>query len=295
MTHLELKGFKGLRNLNDLNRGPIVKKPSSEKLVHISIDKIKPGKYQPRQIIEDEALTELASSIKSQGIIQPLIIRKTENDYYEIIAGERRWRAAKIVGLVSLPAIVKEIDDSVALAFALIENIQREDLNPMEEAAAFARFRDEFEMTHSDIAEMVGRARASITNTMRLLSLIDPVKEFLRAGQLDMGHARALLTLESEQQFLLAKKIIEKNLNVRDTEKLSQLMKLSDSTGVEQLTPPVNPYEEKYQDWSTKLSEKFFSKVTVKLNNKGEGRVVIHVNSPEEVDWLVERLAEKET
>lgn len=287
MTHVELKGLKGLKNLNELIHRPIDKKLATEKLEHIAIDDICPGKFQPRQKINQASLQDLARSIKSQGIIQPLITRKIKTGRYEIIAGERRWRAAKIAGLDLVPALVKEIDDDIALACALIENIQRENLNPIEEAFAFLRFKNDFKMTHLEISEMIGRSRTSITNTLRLLSLADPVKEWVRSGQLDMGHARTLLTLDANQQISLAKKIIKDGLNVREAEKSSRLVKLSDFSHNKR-SLHENPYKTKYDNWSAMLSEKLLTKVTVKLNNKGIGKIIINVNSPEEIDRFVD-------
>ena len=202
-----------------------------------------------RQNLDDTTLNELADSIKVQGIIQPLIVRKVEFSKYEIIAGERRWRAATIAGLTHVPAIVRDIEDNVALAFSLIENIQRENLNPVEEAVAFSKFRDEFSMTHDEIAHMLGRSRVSVTNTLRLLSLEARVMKMLEDSKIDMGHARALLTLEPEQQYRVALMIIEKQLNVRLTEELANSFKYQNNQSKDIKTN----YHEKCFDWTREL------------------------------------------
>jgi len=234
--------------------------------------------------MDQDALMELADSIKAQGIIQPIIARRLGGKY-EIIAGERRWRAAKIAKLTEVPVIVKEIDNHTVLAFSLIENIQREDLNPIEEAVAFARFSEEFSMTHLDIAKMIGRSRAAVSNAIRLLSLSDSVKVLLKERMLDMGHARALLTLELEEQQLLAERIIEKTLTVRETEKLARTMKLPRTRKKKSV---VN--DDRSRCWANELTKKLSSKVTINLNNSGSGTVVIHVDSPDEIDWFVKHI-----
>ena len=187
MSNLELKGLKFLRALdNSFQDGESI---PSESITHLAVELLNSGKYQPRKQFDESILDELANSIKVQGIIQPLIVRKIAEECYEIIAGERRWRAAKKAGLTYVPVIIRNIDDNVALAFSLIENIQRENLNPIEEALALNRFREEFDMTHEDIAQMIGRSRVSVTNTLRLLSLDSRVIEMLNEGKIDMGHA----------------------------------------------------------------------------------------------------------
>jgi len=285
--NIELRGLRGLSSLDNLlNEAPT--KDQLENIQQLSIDSLMPSKYQPRKIWDEQALSELAESICSQGIIQPLIVRSKDDNKFEIIAGERRWRAAKLAGLTSIPAVIRDVEDNVALAFALIENIQREDLNPLEEAYAFCRFKDDFSMTHSDIAKMVGRSRTSITNTIRLLSLDDSVKKLLEENHLDMGHARALLTLDTTEQVDLAQKIADQKLSVRQAEELAYTRKIQKSRAPSER---VNKYTSKQEFWASELSKKLSTKVTVKLNNSGEGKVIIHIEDPSEIDWLLNNIS----
>lgn len=290
MSHLELKGLKGLRNLNALSDSKKLSSFSQETLQRLPLNSLAPGRYQPRKHIDDAVLLELAESIKSQGIIQPLIVRPREGRY-EIIAGERRWRAAKLAGLAEVPCVVREVDDNTTLAFALIENIQRENLNPIEEAEAFERFQKDFSMTHSDIAEMVGKSRTTISNALRLLALCEPVKLLLMQGRLEMGHARALLTLSDEEQLLLANQIVNSGLSVREAEKLVQATKLPQRRPEEVVV--ANKFDDQCSRWASELCEVFSSKVTVTFNRQGSGRVVIHVDSPDEIEWLLEHISIK--
>ena len=251
------------------------------------VDQLRAGAYQPRKSFDEATLFELAESIRSQGIIQPLVVRK-QGEYFEIIAGERRWRAAKIAGLKEVPVVIRSIDDNVALAFSLIENIQRENLNPIEEAQAYIRFKNEFDMTHEEIAKTVGRSRASVTNTLRLLTLSEVVKRLLENHKLDMGHARALLTLSHSEQENIANKIVAEQLSVRDTEALAAKIKSPKHIDRKLSTRPS--FTNDCNNWSNKLSDKLSLDVSVKLNQKGIGSVSILVSSLDEVEWLVEHL-----
>ena len=290
MSNLELKGLKLLRALdNSFQDGESI---PSESITHLAVELLNSGKYQPRKQFDESILDELANSIKAQGIIQPLIVRKIAEECYEIIAGERRWRAAKKAGLTYVPVIIRNIDDNVALAFSLIENIQRENLNPIEEALAFNRFREEFEMTHEDIAQMIGRSRVSVTNTLRLLSLDSRVIEMLNEGKIDMGHGRSLLKLSPEQQYQVACTVMEKQLNVRDTEALANRLKSSENAGRDKTFSLAKPHD-KCEEWSTYLSQQFTTNVSVKVNAEGKGKVIIEVNSASEVDWLVKLMSER--
>ena len=290
MSNLELKGLKLLRALdNSFQDGESI---PSESITHLAVELLNSGKYQPRKQFDESILDELANSIKAQGIIQPLIVRKIAEECYEIIAGERRWRAAKKAGLTYVPVIIRNIDDNVALAFSLIENIQRENLNPIEEALAFNRFREEFEMTHEDIAQMIARSRVSVTNTLRLLSLDSRVIEMLNEGKIDMGHGRALLKLSPEQQYQVACTVMGKQLNVRDTEALANRLKSSENAGRDKTFSLAKPHA-KCDEWSTYLSQQFTTNVSVKVNAEGKGKVIIEVNSTSEVDWLVKLMSER--
>src|SRR2546426_7330778 len=195
-----------------------------EALLTLPVARIRPGRYQPRTKMDQQALAELAESIRSQGLMQPLLVRPVDRDRYELIAGERRWRAAQMAGLEEVPALVREVPDEAALAMSLIENIQRENLNPMEEAAGVQRLVDEFKMTHEQAADAVGRSRTATTNLLRLLKLAKPVQEMVMEGALDMGHARALLALDPLRQIEAAHRIAAKGLSVRDTEALVQTL-----------------------------------------------------------------------
>lgn len=281
MSTLELKGLKSLRSIGQLLTDSAV--IQNENIVQLAVDLLSPGRFQPRKQFNESILAELSDSILAQGIIQPLIVRRVAEEKYEIIAGERRWRAATIAGLSYVPAVIRNIEDKVALAFSVIENIQREDLNPIEEAIAFSRFREEFQMTHEEIANMLGRSRASVTNTLRLLTLDSRVRLMLEEGSIDMGHARTLLTLDSEQQYLVACLIKERKLSVREAEELSNTFKLETN----KKNMAHQKYHEKCGDWSHQLSLKFATNVSVKVNQEGKGKVVIEVNSPDEVDWIV--------
>lgn len=287
LTSIELKGLQGLRNLNHMASDSKSINEQKEQLQWLPVDQLMPGKYQPRIQFDESSLNELAQSIQSQGIIQPLVVRERD-DKFEIIAGERRWRASKLAGLLKVPVIIRTIDDNVALAFSLIENIQRQNLNPVEEAYAYVRFKEEFNMTHEEISKTVGRSRASVTNTIRLLSLTDSVKQLLEDRNLDMGHARALLTLSEEDQETVACKVIEKQLSVRDAEKLVSKVKTGGDFSTSSVR--VTAHGKKCDEWAEKLSTETSLNVLVKLNRKGIGTVTIQVDSPEEVDWLVEHL-----
>ncbi|HAU1796505.1 TPA: ParB/RepB/Spo0J family partition protein [Legionella pneumophila] len=290
MSNLELKGLKLLRALdNSFQDGESI---PSESITHLAVELLNSGKYQPRKQFDESILDELANSIKVQGIIQPLIVRKIADERYEIIAGERRWRAAKKAGLTYVPVIIRNIDDNVALAFSLIENIQRENLNPIEEALALNRFREEFEMTHENIAQMIGRSRVSVTNTLRLLSLDSRVIEMLNEGKIDMGHARSLLKLSPEHQYQAACTVIEKQLNVRDAEALANRLKSPGNKGRDKISSLAAPHD-KCEEWSTYLSQQFTTNVSVKVNAEGKGKVIIEVNSASEVDWLIRLMNER--
>ena len=217
----KMKGLgRGLDALLGGDEPAVVERAKSDQQAQLKIDQLQPGKYQPRTKMDDAALRELADSIKSQGIMQPILVRPVNGGRYEIIAGERRWRAARIAGLNEVPVLVRGVPDNVALAMALIENIQREDLNPLEEAVGIQRLVDEFEITHDKAAEMVGRSRSAVSNLLRLLSLAEPVRNLVQDGALDMGHARALLALSGMQQIQTARLVAQRGMSVRETEAL---------------------------------------------------------------------------
>lgn len=255
--------------------------PSTNELKKLPIEWLQPGKYQPRKDMSDEALEELASSIQAQGVIQPIVVRPIAEQRYEIIAGERRWRASQLARLEKVPCLVKDVPDNAAVAIALIENIQREDLNAMEEAVALDRLMNEFELTHQQVAEAVGKSRTAVTNLLRLNGLQGPVKTMVEHGDLDMGHARALLSLENEQQVEAARMVTAKGLSVRETEKL-----------VKKLLSPVQkkekaPLDPNIEALQNSLSEQLGAQVAIQCNNKGQGKLVINYHSLDQLDGIL--------
>ncbi|ACJ17495.1 ParB/RepB/Spo0J family partition protein [Coxiella burnetii] len=257
---------------------------SKTELKKLTIDVIQPGRYQPRRQMDKDALEELANSIRAQGIIQPIIVRPV-GQRYEIIAGERRWRAAQLAGLKEVPAVIRPITDEAAIAMSLIENIQRQNLNAIEEAAALQRLLDEFKMTHEEIAEAVGKSRTSVTNSLRLLKLNPDVKALLEQGHLDMGHARALLALEGFQQSEAANIIIKRALSVRETEKLIQHWQSEGKSSANR--PSMDPDVARLQHH---LSDKLGAAVTIRHGAKGKGKLIIHYNSADELEGILDRI-----
>ncbi len=254
------------------------------KLAHLPVELIQRGKYQPRRDMHPEALEELAESIKVQGVMQPIVVRGIGEGRYEIIAGERRWRATQLAGLDKIPAVIRDVPDEAAIAMALIENIQRENLNPIEEAVALKRLQDEFELTHAEVAQAVGKSRTTITNLLRLIALSEEVKTLLEHGDLEMGHARALLTLEAQQQKEIARQIVAKGLSVRQTEALVRLYQ--ENQGQEKLKPEVQVSADirRLQD---RLSETLGAGVEIQHGAKGKGKLVISYNSLDELDGIL--------
>ncbi len=251
----------------------------------LPVDKIEKGQYQPRLSIEPEALQQLADSIKAQGLIQPVVVRPIGGGKFELIAGERRWRACQIAGLHDIPAVVKDIPDQAAAAMSLIENIQREDLNPLEEAIAMERLIEEFGLTHQQTADSVGRSRSAITNLLRLLVLEDKTKALLDKGELEMGHARALLGLGGSKQVEAAEKVANRGMSVRDTERL--VKKLANPDAGKQVESNKAPEVLKLEQ---QLSEKLGANIQIKYNNKGKGKLTIDYNSLDELDGILEHI-----
>jgi ParB family chromosome partitioning protein len=247
----------------------------------LPIEYIQRGKYQPRKDMNPEKLQELADSIKAQGIIQPVVVRKISLDKYEIIAGERRWRAAQLAGLQQVPVVIRDIDDRTAMAMALIENIQREDLNPLEEADALKRLLEEFEMTHQQVADAVGKSRATVTNLLRLIDLHPDVKKLLITRQLEMGHARALLSMDGGKQVLLANKIVKEGLTVRAAERL-----VKDSRA-EPKIPKIREIDKDTLRLQDELTAKLGAKVSIEHKENGAGKLVIAYSSLEELDGIL--------
>jgi ParB family chromosome partitioning protein len=273
---------KGLgRGLDALLGGD---EPPRDALLTLPVGRIRPGRYQPRTKMDQQALAELAASIRSQGLMQPVLVRPVDRDLYELIAGERRWRAAQMAGLAEVPALIREVADESALAMSLIENIQREDLNPMEEAAGLQRLVEEFRMTHEQAADAVGRSRSATTNLLRLLKLARPVQELVMEGALEMGHARALIALEAARQIELARRVAAKGLSVRETEALVQKLLRGAST------PRRKRADRDLARLEEELAERLGTTVQIKASRKGRGRLIVHYASLDHLDQLLKKL-----
>ncbi len=283
---VKLKGLgRGLDALLDRDGegGPV-----SERQATLRIDQLQRGRYQPRTKMDDSSLEELAASIRTQGLMQPILVRPMGSNRYEIIAGERRWRAAKIAGLAEVPALVREVPDSSALAMALVENIQREDLNPLEEAGGVQRLIGEFKLTHQEAAEAIGRSRTATTNLLRLLNLQKAVQALVFDGKLEMGHARALLPLDGRQQESVAKRVAGEALSVRQTEQLVNAI----------LHPRVGARRRPGADrdiarLEEELSEEIGTKIEIKPGKKGAGKLVISYSSHDHLDDLLSKFRRK--
>jgi ParB family chromosome partitioning protein len=270
------------KEIDDAAQSNLTSVDDSE-LQYLPIEQLQQGKYQPRKDMSAEALEDLSNSIRSQGIIQPIVVRNVDTNTYEIIAGERRWRAAQIAEIDKIPCIIKNVEDEAAIAIALIENIQREDLNAMEEAIALERLLTEFELTHQEVANAVCKSRTAVSNLLRLNKLNEDVKTLLEHGDIEMGHARALLALEDDLQSNTARTVVAKDLTVRETEAL-----------IKKIQAPEKIVEETIKDPDTKnleqnLSEKFGSQVTIAHNKKGKGKLVISYTNLDELDGIVAR------
>ena len=252
------------------------------------ISELQPGKYQPRSIMQEEALFALSQSILKQGVMQPIIVRPVGNNQYEIIAGERRWRAAKLANLNEVPVIIKNIPDESALAMALIENIQRENLNPLEEAVGIKRLIDEFNMTHEEAADAVGKSRVTVSNLLRLLTLTKPVQDRLLNGKIDMGHARALIGLEGGQQIMLCEEIIQKNLSVREVETLVKNLQNSYKTGASPSSPKKTNADVRQLEES--LAETLGASVTIDAKKNGSGVLKVHYRNLEQLDEILKKI-----
>ena len=284
---MKAKGLgRGLDALLDADEGE--RTPPAESLAKLRVDQLERGKYQPRTRMDQASLEELAASIRKQGLIQPILVRPINGGArYEIIAGERRWRAARIAGLDEVPVVVREVPDQAALSMALIENIQREDLNPLEEAQGLQRLASEFGLTHQDIAEAIGRSRAAVTNALRLLNLSPRVQQLLAEGKLDMGHARALLALEGKLQDDAATKVAELGLSVRETEQYVQEL-LDPIAAVAR--KPAAKQDRDVERYAEELSERLGTQVELKTGRKGSGKLIISFTDHRHLESLLARL-----
>ena len=281
---------KGLgRGLDALLAGPEdATATSGESLQTLSVDRIRPGKYQPRSKMDAASLAELAESIREQGVMQPILVRPVDGGRFEILAGERRWRAAQQAGLRQIPALVKNVPDQAALAVALIENIQREDLNPIEEAKGLKRLIDEFGLTHEAAAKSVGRSRSAVSNLLRLNALAGPVQEYLLEGALEMGHARALLALPAAQQAGAAVRVVDASMSVRDTERLVHGLLNPARRAARRKTRPN--YDADTARLENQLAERLAAVVHIEPGRKGAGRIVIRYSTLDQLDGLLQRM-----
>ncbi|MBI3771762.1 MAG: ParB/RepB/Spo0J family partition protein [Gammaproteobacteria bacterium] len=266
--------------------------PVAERELHtLPVDLMQRGKYQPRVDMHPESLEELASSIRAQGLVQPIVVRPIGGGRYEIIAGERRWRASQMAGLQEIPVVVRDVPDQAAMAMALIENIQREDLNPIEEARALQRLILEFSLTHQETADAVGRSRAAVSNLLRLLELHDEVRTMLEHGDIEMGHARALLALTGEDQRAAARKVVAQGLSVRETERLVKQLQAETAVVAKAAKVSVDPDIQRLEQF---LSESLATQVQIKHGPKGKGQLVISYTSLDELDGVLVRLGKPE-
>jgi ParB family chromosome partitioning protein len=261
--------------------------PVDGALKTLPIDLLQRGKYQPRQDMHTDSLQDLADSIKAQGVVQPIVVRSIGEGRYEIIAGERRWRAAQLAGLQDVPTVIREVDDRAAIAMALIENIQRENLNPLEESRALQRLIEEFELTHSQAAEAVGRSRTAVSNLLRLLELNSDVKELVEQGKLEMGHARALLALSGLQQSDAARSVVAKGLSVRETERM---VKRYQGDAAKPSAPKQSKKDPDISRLEQDLSDKLGAVVALQQASKGKGKLVISYNSLDELDGILNHI-----
>jgi len=261
-----------------------VQKESRDEFQHLPLDVIQPGRYQPRSVFDDDKLAELADSIRAQGVVQPVVVRPVGDDAYELIAGERRWRAAQIAGIDEIPAVVRDVPDEVSIAMALIENIQREDLNPLEEATALRRLIDDFQMTHQEAADAVGRSRAAVSNLLRLLELMQEVKDMIDMRLIEMGHARALLSLDDDLQVQAAREVVRKRLSVRATENLvRRLQQSKKKKGARRVDPDILSLQ-------NRLGDTLGARVRIQHQASGKGKLVIAYNNSDEFEGILDRL-----
>ena len=265
-------------------------KANEDNFTRLTVQCLQPSRYQPRREMNEASLTELASSIKQQGVLQPLLVRQIESDRYEILAGERRWRAAQLAGLTDIPVLIKEVDNETAMAIALIENLQREDLSALDQAQAMQRLLSEFDLTHQQVADLLGKSRAAVSNYLRLLSLSDEVKRLLDNEEIDMGHARAVLTLSPEQQVQIAALIIAKELSVRETEQLIQRVnnKSASVLALENTKPVID--RELFRQEEKRLAQQLSTKVRIQQKQSGKGTVMIHFDSPQALEQIIEKI-----
>lgn len=278
------------RNLSSMLSQSTLKQVQDNKgdrLSELPLEFIRPGRYQPRSVFDEGRLEELAASIRAQGVVQPVVVRPVDEaadgSKYELIAGERRWRAAQMAGLDEIPAVIRDVPDEVTVAMSLIENIQREDLNPLEEASALRRLIDDFHMTHREAADAVGRSRASVSNLLRLLELMQEVKDMVDGRLLEMGHARALLTLDEGHQVQAAREVVRKSLSVRETEALVRRLQNPPQSHSKRVDPDIRRIQDR-------MEETLCARVRIQHKSSGKGRLTISYNNADEFEGILQRL-----
>lgn len=286
---------RGLNSLINKNKTQVAAEPAAEQvatedglLKELPVDIIQRGKYQPRRDMHPEALEELAASIKTQGVMQPIVVRPIDDERFEIIAGERRWRATQLAGLDKIPALVREVPDEAAIAMSLIENIQRENLNAMEEAIALYRLQQEFELSQQEVADAVGKSRSTVANLLRLMNLREDVQRMLEHGDIELGHAKALLGLPLDEQSSAATTVVSKSLSVRETEAL--VRKLLDDDKKPAAKAVKQGVDSDIEKLETQLSEKVGVPVTLQHGAKGKGKLILKYNSLDELDGILSHI-----
>jgi len=263
------------------------KEETTPQRMTLNVDRLQPGRYQPRAVFDDQSINELAESIKKQGLLQPLLVRTIADGKYEIIAGERRWRACQLAGIENIPVMIHHVDDETAMALALVENLQREDLNAMDQARAMHRLTTEFSLTHQQIAELLSKSRTAVTNFLRLLNLNSEVRRLLENGDLDMGHARCLLMLDEHQQSEVARLVVAKQLSVRETESL--VTRVKSGIPMRSSKEPITPL---FAETLKNLSKHLQTKIKLKPGSSGKGTLLIHYNNEEHLKITLEKLME---
>jgi len=287
------RGLEALLGPKGAAQAPVLEATPADTLRHLPVSALSPGKYQPRKTMDEAKLAELAESIKVQGVIQPIVVRDLGGQRFEIIAGERRWRASQLAGLAEMPAVIREVDDRTVVAMALIENIQREDLNPLEEAQALQRLIDEFDLTHAQAADAVGRSRAAVSNLLRLLEMPKDIRTLVETRALEMGHARALLTLPPQAAIALARQAADNGWSVREVEhRVQQLASGKLPTAKRAKSTPPKPQAD-IATLERELSESLGTTVNVLHGRGGRGRLVIHYSDLESLEGVLDRLRDK--
>ncbi|XOZ32710.1 ParB/RepB/Spo0J family partition protein [Halomonadaceae bacterium KBTZ08] len=284
-------GQRGLNALLEGSQTNLEETPDpaiDAELKELPLDLIQRGRYQPRRDMDEEALQELAESIKQQGVMQPVVVRPQESGHYELVAGERRWRAAQLAGLERIPALIRDVPDEAAIALGLVENIQRENLNPIEEASALHRLQEEFGLTQQQTANAVGKSRTTITNLLRLMGLVEDVRTMLEHGDLEMGHGRALLGLPEQQQAAVARQVVSKSLSVRQTEALVRKALEQGNEGASKPEPPKEDPDIRHLQ--NQLADRLGARVAINHGKRGKGKVVIEYNSLDELDGILEHI-----